>query len=139
MWKIKRVSMYLKTNLNTLERPDNSTSIFFNKHDLLFACFQLHQVLVAAWGISLPDQGLNSGPLRWEHSLNHWITKEVPKYVNFYLGKYCLLVEIHSWVFLFLYIFNFCQRCGIFCKPHELKTLRLSGNKYTIQTIHKNT
>ena len=49
--------------------------------------------LAGSW---FPDQGLNSGPLRWEHSLNHWITKEVPKHVNFYLGKYCLLVEIHS-------------------------------------------
>ena len=30
-----------------------------------------------AYGV-FPDQGLNSCPLCWNHSLNHWTTREVP-------------------------------------------------------------
>ena len=26
-----------------------------------------------------PDQGLNLGPLSWEHGLGHWTTREVPE------------------------------------------------------------
>ena len=37
----------------------------------------LHWVLAVACGIQFPDQGMNSGPLHQEHSLNHWTTREV--------------------------------------------------------------
>ena len=32
-------------------------------------------------GLYFPDQGLNPGPLPWEHSLNHWTTICVYVYV----------------------------------------------------------
>ena len=35
----------------------------------LFVCL-LHQVLVAACGISFPDQGSNLGLLHWEHRVS---------------------------------------------------------------------
>ena len=50
--------------------PTNSPNPDFLQADIL--------LIVAACGIQFPDQGSNLGPLHWEHSLNHWATKEVP-------------------------------------------------------------
>ena len=38
-----------------------------------------------ACGIQFPDQGLNPGPLHWEHSLTHWTTREVPHVLILFL------------------------------------------------------
>ena len=32
-------------------------------------------------GLNHPDQGLNPCPLHWEHNLNRWTTREIPKLV----------------------------------------------------------
>ena len=36
------------------------------------------KLLVATCEIEFPDQGSNSGPLHWEHRVNHWTTREAP-------------------------------------------------------------
>ena len=37
------------------------------------------ELLVVTCGILFSDQGSNPGLLHWEHSLSHWITREVPQ------------------------------------------------------------
>ena len=52
--------------------------LFF--HLFIWLCL----VLDVACGIQFPDQGLNSSPPHWEHSLNHWIAREVSYYSSWF-------------------------------------------------------
>ena len=56
---------------------------FFNIYLFLFLWLRrvlaaAGKLLVVACGIQFPDQGWNPGPLHWECSLSHWVTREVP-------------------------------------------------------------
>ena len=56
--------------------------LFFFFFKYLFIWLSL--ILVVAYGIYFPNQGLNRSPWHWKQSLSHWVTREVPK-------KSCLL------------------------------------------------
>ena len=47
-------------------------------------------------GSSFPDQGLNSQPLQWKCSLNHWTSREVPSVSFFLLFILCAGVKFLS-------------------------------------------
>ena len=55
---------------------------------------------VAACGIWFPDQGLNLGPLHWEHGvLSHWTTRvEISSLTRWYLET-CFFYSLHIWGF----------------------------------------
>ena len=71
----KCICFQLKDNCSTvlcwflpyinMNQPQVLVSFFFKHFFCLF--IWLCEILVAAWGIQFPDQGLNPGPLHWEH------------------------------------------------------------------------
>ena len=66
-WECKMVQLLWKTVQWLL-----SFNILF-----IYVLIWLHQVLTAACGIYVPDQGWNPGPLHWERGVSHWATREV--------------------------------------------------------------
>lgn len=52
-----------------------------------FSIFITACKLLVCCGIWCPDQGLNLGPLNWEHEVSHWPTKKSPFW---FLNRLCL-------------------------------------------------
>ena len=65
-----------------------------------------------SWGMwdQFHDQRSNLGPLYWEPSLSHWTSREVPKYIFFFLLlKLCFIHKLFFVGFvLFFPFFLFC-------------------------------
>ena len=75
--------LYLTTGL-----PGNSslfkTCLFIWLHQAFVVAFRIFPLHCCLWDLELqhvavwlPDQGLNLGSLHWEHSLSHWIGREI--------------------------------------------------------------
>ena len=47
-------------------------------HGIIDLPWVVQDLLAEACRVYFPDQGLNPGPLHWDHSLSHWTTREVP-------------------------------------------------------------